>query len=118
VSPSGPSGVPLVASDGAIYWQAVWGGGLIRSTDKGKTWAAPAKGVKNNVIELSDQRLAGLIDGQLVISADAGATWTKFGPPLPFKGSGVVYSTKGKCFYAWQSSEKKNPQAIVRLNVE
>lgn len=118
VSKAGPSGNALQASDGSIFWQLTYGGGLVRGTDQGKTWGATMKDVKSNVIELPDKRLAGLNGNQIMISADSGATWTKFGPVVPFKPNGIVYSAKGKAFYSWHMSDKKDPQAAVRLNVE
>jgi photosystem II stability/assembly factor-like uncharacterized protein len=118
VSPAGPGGVALQASDGSLFWQLTYGGGLIRSTDKGKTWSNTLKGVKSNVIELPNKRLAGLTDNQVHVSADGGATWTKFGPPLPFKANGIVYSARGKCLYAWRLTDKKDAQAVVRLDQE
>jgi photosystem II stability/assembly factor-like uncharacterized protein len=119
VSTFGPGGRPLVASDGQIYWQRIWGGGLLRSADKGKTWSQLAGcPVKNNVIELPDKRLAGNTDNQVFVSADAGATWTKLGPALPFKASGIACSAKSKVLYAWRLTDKKDVQAIVRLNAE
>ncbi len=117
-SQAGAAGVALQAADGAIYWQLVYGGGLIRSQDKGRTWSTAVKGVKTNPIELPDKRLAGISDSQLVVSADGGATWTKLGPPAPFKPNGVVFSPKSKCFYAWRQTDKKESQAIVRLDIE
>ena len=118
VSALGPSGTPLVSSAGQIYWQRVWGGGLLCSKDAGKTWSQLASPVKSNPIELPDKRLAGTAENQVYVSADAGAKWTKLAPPLPFKPNGIVYSSKGKCFYAWRMTDKKDPQAIHRLNVE
>ena len=84
VSTYGPQGPALVASDGAIYWQRVWGGGLLRSTDQGKTWEQISRAVKNNPIELPGKRLAGLADSQIMVSADGGLQWTRLGPPVPF----------------------------------
>jgi photosystem II stability/assembly factor-like uncharacterized protein len=120
VSKLGPQGEPLVTSDGTIYWQRLWGGGLLKSTDQGKTWESLAKGVKSNPLELPGKRLAGLADSQVMISADGGATWTKVGPPIPFKPNGITYSDKGKAFYAWKlSDDKKMDRAsVVRLAAE
>ena len=120
VSTYGPQGPALVASDGAIYWQRVWGGGLLKSTDQGKTWTQISRAVKDNPIELPDKRLAGLADAQIMVSADGGANWTEFGPPAPLKPNGITYSDKGKCFYAWRLSDnmKMEKQSIVRLDVE
>ncbi len=117
VSDAGPQGQPLLASDGAIYWQQIWGHGLLKSTDKGKTWNAISKAIQNNPIELPDKRLAGLADKQLMVSSDGGANWTKVGPPAPFKPNGITYSEKGKCFYAWRlANDKVRPsESIVRL---
>jgi photosystem II stability/assembly factor-like uncharacterized protein len=116
----GPQGAALVASDGAIYWQRVWGGGLLKSTDQGKTWKQITKAVKNNPIELPGKRLAGLADAQVMVSDDGGATWTKLGPPAPFKPNGITYSDKGNCFYAWRLSDnvKMDKQSVQRLDVK
>ena len=120
VSTFGPAGEPLIASDGAIYWQRLWGGGLLKSTDRGKTWSAISNAIKSNPIELPGKRLAGLAGNQIMASSDDGVTWTKLGPPAPFRPNGLTYSEKGKCFYAWQLADnlKKPAQSIVRLNIE
>jgi photosystem II stability/assembly factor-like uncharacterized protein len=120
VSTFGPNGTPLVASDGAIYWQRLYGGGLLKSTDRGKTWNALSNAVKSNPIELPDKRLAGFAGNQIMVSSDGGATWTKLGPPIPLKPNGITYSDKGKSFYAWQMADnlKRPAQSIVRWNEE
>ena len=120
VSTFGPQGAALAASDGAIYWQRVWGGGLLKSTDKGKTWQQISRAVKDNPIELPDGRLAALADAQIMVSADGGTNWTKLGPPAPLKPNGITYSQRGKCFYAWRLSDnmKRERQSIVRLDVD
>jgi photosystem II stability/assembly factor-like uncharacterized protein len=120
VSEHGPAGQPLVASDGAIYWQRLYGGGLLKSTDQGKTWADLGRGIRSNPIELPGKRLAGLAESQVMISSDGGAHWTKVGPLVPFRPNGLTYSDKGKAFYAWRMADnrKKPPQSIVRLAAE
>jgi hypothetical protein len=120
VSSFGPSGEPLVTSDGTIYWDRIWGGSLLKSTDRGKTWAAVPHGVRSNLIEMPRKRVAGLDGDQIVVSNDAGATWTKAGPPVPFKPNGITYSDKGKCFFAWRLSDNMNREAmsIVRLYMD
>ncbi len=120
VSTFGPQGPPLLASDGAIYWQRIWGGGLLKSTDQGKTWKAISKAVKDNPIELPNGQLAGTAERQLLVSCDGGLKWKPLGPPIPFKPNGITYSEKGRCFYAWRLSDnmKMEKQSIVRLQVE
>lgn len=120
VCTDGPQGPALVASDGAIYWQRLWGGGLLKSTDQGKTWTQISRAVKNNPIELPGKRLAGLADAQIMVSSDGGETWTKLGPPAPVKPNGITYSDGGKCFYVWRLSDnmKREEQSILRLDVE
>lgn len=120
VSKDGPSGTPLVASNGTIYWQKIWGGGLLKSADQGKTWIPCGKGIGNNPIELPGERLAGVSGSQIMVSDFAATKWTKVGPPIPFKPNGITYSEKGKAFYAWRLSEggKAEKQSIVKLVVE
>lgn len=118
VSTAGPSGTPLLASDGTLYWQKMWGGGLLRSADQGKTWSALAGPVKSNLIELPGKRLVGFTETQLHLSGDGGATWSKLGPPLPFKASGITYSVTGKRLYAWRLTDKKDAQAAVGMDFE
>ena len=47
-------------------------------------------------------------------TSDAGQTWEKFADALPFKPNGITYSARSKSLYAWRSSEKKVPDAILR----
>ena len=117
VSDAGPNGPPLVGSDGAIYWQALWGQGLIKSADKGKTWARLGGPVKANPIEISGGKLVAPVGDQLFASADGGRSWTKLGDPMPIKPSGVVYSGKRKCFYVWRSTPKRVPDATFRWDL-
>lgn len=118
VSDFGPSGEPLVTTDGTIYWQRIWGGGLVKSTDRGKTWTQVSKAVRSNVVEMDRKRLAGLNGNQVLISSDGGANWAPFGPPAPFNPNGLAYSEKGACFYVWQMADNmtRPPVAIARLS--
>lgn len=119
MSTYGPAGQPLVASDGALYWPRIWGGGLLKSTDKGKTWMQISTATKDNPIELPGKVLAGVADKQVMTSADGGVTWTKVGPPIPFTPNGLIFSDKGHSFFAWALSDHRNKKldSIVRLTV-
>jgi len=120
VSDFGPAGPALLASDGSIYWQRIWGGGLLKSTDKGKTWKAISHSIKSNPIELPGNRLAGTNGNQVYISSDGDESWTKVGPKIPFNPNGIIYSDKGQAFYAWilADNRKKPAASIVRLGVK
>lgn len=114
VSDAGPSGPPLVASDGAIYWQTLWNGGLVKSVDHGQTWQKLTGPVKSNPIEISDGKLVAAVDSQLLVSGDGAKTWAKLGEPIPYKPSGIIYSDKSRSIYAWRSTEAKEENVIVR----
>jgi hypothetical protein len=55
--------------------------------------------VKDNPIELPDERLAALADAQIMVSADGGTTWAKLGPTASLAND-ITYSDQGKCSYA------------------
>ncbi len=120
VSDVGPQGEPLLASDGTIYWEKLWGSGLLKSADRGKTWTMTGKGGRSHPIELSGKRIAALADKQVLVSSDGGDTWTKLGPPIPFRPNGITYSEKGRAIYAWKLSDnlKMDRQSVVRLDVD
>ncbi len=98
---------PLLASDGAIYWTLDNYQGLARSTDHGRQWAlSTGHGVlsttaSGSLLELPDGRFAALGGGYVVISGDHASSWKRFGSPLPYSPSGLVYSTFRKAFYVW-----------------
>lgn len=112
----GPGGRALTTSDGTVYWKGVWGGNVIRSADQGATWSKVPGPVKSSLIELPGGMLAGLSDGQLHLSKDGGATWTKRGEPAPLKAQGVVYSAKRGAFYVWKMTDKKSAESVYRLD--
>jgi photosystem II stability/assembly factor-like uncharacterized protein len=114
VSDAGPSGIPCVTSDGAIYWQALWAKGLVKSSDQGKTWESIDGPVKDNPIELPDHKLLAFAERQLHVSQDGGKTWEKFGPEIPFKPSGICYDAKSRTLFAWRSTEAKEDNVIVK----
>jgi photosystem II stability/assembly factor-like uncharacterized protein len=100
VSALGPSGPPLVASDGTIYWPA--NNSLLRSINSGATWTQVGSSIQPvHPIELSDRRLVSVGANNLIISADAGSTWSPFGAELPFKPEGVIYSPNRRAFFIW-----------------
>ncbi|MGB8354208.1 MAG: hypothetical protein WCD79_10000 [Chthoniobacteraceae bacterium] len=114
-----PSGAPLVASDGAIYWELLWDKGLIRSTDQGKTWEQVCGyGVIkcSTIIELPGGKLCTIGAKCIKISSDKGATWTQFGDPTPVQPAGVVYSPTRKALYIWHwnCGAQVLPDAIFR----
>ncbi len=114
VSDAGPSGPPLVASDGAIYWQTLWNAGLVKSKDHGQTWQKLDGPVKSNPIEITGGKLLAAVDSQIYVSADGAANWTKLGDPLPFKPSGLCFSAKTRAVYAWRSTDAKEENVIAR----
>jgi photosystem II stability/assembly factor-like uncharacterized protein len=117
VCDAGPSGPALVATDGTIYWQTLWNSGLIKSTDQGRTWEALAGPVKMNPIELPGGTLVAAVDTQLHSSSDGGKTWMKFGEPVPFPPSGLIFCAKTRSLYAWRSTDAKQELAVVRWEV-
>jgi hypothetical protein len=107
----------MVTSAGDVFWQAVWGGGLLKGTEKGATWTKSGGPVKTNVIEMPGGKLAGLADQQLFVSANGGTSWDKVGDPLPMKAQGVVFSAKRKAFYVWKMSDKKATDTVWRWDL-
>jgi photosystem II stability/assembly factor-like uncharacterized protein len=98
----GPSGPPLVTSNGTIYWPA--NGGLLKSTDSGSTWTQVGSDIRSvHPIELPDGRLVSVGANNLVISADGGSTWSPFGATLPFTPAGLIYSPGRRAFFVWHS---------------
>ena len=117
VSDLGPTGRPLLASDGAIYWSQIWERGLLKSTDQGKTWTKLEGVVKRTPIELAGGRLVAPAGAQLHLSTDGAKSWKPVGPPAPFSPNVVAYSDKRNCFYVSRSMEKKADLAIARFDL-
>jgi photosystem II stability/assembly factor-like uncharacterized protein len=111
---------PLVATDGAIYWPLVWGGGMLRSIDRGASWEQiVGGGTVTGVapIELPDGRIATLSTSAVVVSDDGGVSWDPVTSMLPYGDSvGVVYSAHRRAFYIWHFScgDRVLPDAIMR----
>jgi photosystem II stability/assembly factor-like uncharacterized protein len=100
--------VPLLASDGGIYWVLNnSNAGMIVSRDKGVTWQKVAGSeslvsTQQALVELPDGRFVGVGPDSLIISADHGASWKRVTPTLPYQPpSGFLYSTFRKAFYLW-----------------
>ena len=92
VSTFGPAGQPLVASDGSIYWQRIWGGGLLKSTDKGKTWKLISNAIKTIRSNCPATAWPDCNGDQILISSDGGENWTK-PPGRRFRSSPTASST-------------------------
>jgi hypothetical protein len=102
VSPHGPAVAALVASNGTIYWATH--GYMMRSTDIGVTWTTIGSGLRAiRPVELPDQRLVTVGESTLMMSSDRGNTWLPFGPALPYRGDGLIYSPQRKAFFIWRS---------------
>jgi photosystem II stability/assembly factor-like uncharacterized protein len=121
------TGAPVVAGE-LIAWLSFPGGGLVVSDDGGVTFT-PADGAtggrQSSLISLPDGRLAALGQRTIVISADLGASWTEFGPELPYEPSGLAYSAARSSFYIKFStcdfSGAGNPvpeRAVMQLDLD
>jgi photosystem II stability/assembly factor-like uncharacterized protein len=93
---------PLVTANGTIYWPTS-SGTLLKSTDSGVSWTEIGRALQatNPVrpVELPDGRIVAVGEPKLVISSDADATWSEFGPKLPFNPVTLTYSPLRKAFY-------------------
>jgi len=96
------TGRPAVGFDGTLFWARDQSGGF-KSTDNGVTWTALGNdpGIGISIVELPDHRLISTWDQRLAISADRGVTWRNFGPVLPWKAVGLLYSSFRKAIYAF-----------------
>lgn len=117
VSDLGTSGRALVASDGAIYWGICYGNGLVKSTDQGKTWQKLSGPARFGPIQFGPGKIAAVGGQQVYVSADGGQTWEKIADPLPFKPNGIAYNPQTQSLYAWRSTEKKVPDALLRWDL-
>ena len=115
-------GVPLQATDGAIYWPLYATGGMAKSTDLGLTWTKLAESALHGVspIELPDASIVTIGTDHLVRSADGGASWQPLGEALPFQlvgdGATLAYSAVSKTLFVSHSdcaSGSVGPDAII-----
>lgn len=122
VSSVNPNTVPLIASNGTIYWSI--GSNLAKSTDNGQTWSEVGSNLLNvSPLQLPDGRIVSIDNANhLTVSSDGGQSWTEFGAPLPFTpnqgGNQVLtYSAPNNAFFMsqWDCSNNVLPNAIARL---
>ncbi len=112
-----PNGPALVASDGLLYWQGIYGSGLLRSLDRGASFARLEGPVRTPLVELPDGRLAGAGGKRLYVSSSKGATWAPLGPPLQIEPAGIAYLPARRAFFAWRMPEAKAPDALFRWHM-
>ena len=117
VSDLGPADRALVASDGAVYWGICYGNGLVKSADQGKTWQKLSGPARFCPVQFGPSRIAAVGGQQVYVSADRGQSWEKLAEPLPFKPNGIAYNAASESLYAWRSTEKKVPDAVLRWDV-
>ena len=115
---TGPAGQPLVASDGAIYWQRLTAQRPAEEPiDHGKDVDRARPGDQQQPDRAARQRCASpaFATSQVMVSADGGAGAGRSSvPPVPFRPNGItVQREKGKSFYASRrlaDNMKKPPQ--------
>jgi len=117
VSDQGCAGRALVTPDGAIYWGLCYGNGIMKSTDQGRTWQKLGGPARFSPIQFGPGKIAAIGGQQVYVSADGGQTWEKLADPLPFKPNGIAFNAKSPSLYAWRSTEKKVPEAILRWDL-
>jgi photosystem II stability/assembly factor-like uncharacterized protein len=121
------AGPPLLASDGSLYWmsKAGMGSGVQKSTDRGLTWTMLPGPVRNTPVEIPGGRLVSVFEQQMYVSANGGASWEKFGEPVPVKAQRTftgmtyemaAYSDARRAIYVWRGGEKVG-DAVFRWNL-
>lgn len=96
------SSMPVLASDGAIYWAT--SSGLARSDTQGMDWETIASGFSAlPIVELPDGRIAAMAN-YIVVSDDRGQSWKPVTAPVPFMANGFTYSAFQKAFVAWHAT--------------
>jgi len=125
VSPTLPAGPPLLASDGALYWQAKAGfaDGILKSTDRGLTWTLLKGPVRTTPVETTGGTLIAVFGQQMFSTSNGGAAWQKLGEPIPIKPvrtftgmtyEAAVYSPTRRAVYVWRNTETKTAEAVFR----
>jgi hypothetical protein len=118
-----PSGQPLWASDGTIYWSLTNDRGLMKSTDQGRTWSQGVGGgqIKSGrPVELPDGRIVAAGAKTMMISADKGMTFKPVGDPMPFTPASFTYSPFRNAFFIEQfdCGNAVVPNAISRAGFD
>jgi photosystem II stability/assembly factor-like uncharacterized protein len=123
-----PGAMPLVASDGSIYWPLTAEQGIIVSHDDGENWAqasGPVRSRTGTAVELPDGSIVALGKNNLQVSFDHGASWEPLGAELPLPGAncgiyGVTYSPVSKAFFANANDCSGNVEysAMYRMSYE
>lgn len=123
----GVTALPLVTSDGAIYWVAQARAAVIKSVDKGATWTVVTKDgtvapQSTSLIPLPGGAFASLGNATIIVSTDGAVTWEPVGPALPFVPIGMTYSAWRMAFYVWyfdcdfSTDDPIQPNSIMRLD--
>jgi hypothetical protein len=101
------------------------GSGVQKSTDRGLTWTMLPGPVRNTPVEIPGGRLVSVFEQQMYVSANGGASWEKFGEPVPIKAQRTftgmtyemaAYSDARRAIYVWRGGEKVG-DAVFRWNL-
>ena len=112
--------MPYTLDDRSLLWVLHDGGGVVRSTDGGRTWEqwsyAP---LVSGIVAVDDGLLAATTADQVVVSADEGETWTWLGPAAPFRPASFTYSAADRTFYVshWDCGDVVLPDAVAALSL-
>ncbi len=110
---------PVITAEKAIYWLLENGGGVVKSTDLGRTWSqVTPPGVlrgrdRPSLVELPGGKLASLSGDHIIVSSDGGASWREIGPPMPYDPAGLTYSRYRKMFYIWHFTCGNMPDFVL-----
>jgi len=120
-----PVSSPPVVVGGAIYWLVADGGGVVVSIDQGATFTRAGEGTggaPQSLVALPGGVLASYNDENVLVSDDAGASWTAVGPSLPYVPWGLAYSEQRQSLYVWRftcafnAGEPVTPMSIMQID--
>ena len=100
------TGQPLLTSAGKLFWIVDSSGGIIGSSDGGRTWLSAARAgtvetLAPNLVELPGGAIAAVGKQAIIASQDEGAKWTQIGPTMPYLPAGMTFSPARQAFYIW-----------------